>query len=42
MVNVLAFIFNNNNDNSLQPMSEIINLRKLRVYSEVDAYFSMR
>jgi hypothetical protein len=38
----LVFILSTNNDDSLQPMFEIINLSKLRVYSEVGAFFKMR
>jgi hypothetical protein len=41
-INVFVFILNLftlniNNDDSLQPMFEVMNLRKLRVYSEVGA-----
>ena len=41
-INVLVFILNTNNDDSLRPMFEIMNLKKLRVYSEVGTYFNMR
>ena len=38
----LAFILNPNNGHSLQPMFELMNLRKLRVCSEVGAYINVR